>query len=348
MSATTTAASSSSDLETRLQRYFERQFQGPVRVLDLESIVGGYSRAMSRFAIEDQSGELRRYVLRADPPPGVSILDTDRSREWAVLEALCASGAVPLPTARYFDATGEDLGSPSIIIDLVDGTSLKLRTEVADTDEQRFLVEELCRLAVRLHGCPVDQLPAVLERPSSWDSYIDSRIQAWVEAERAHSERVPFMRWVAAWLDRHRPPPAPLGLVHGDFQSPNVLIDSGGNFLLIDWELTHIGDPREDFGWWALAAASQPPDLIADHMDEFCAQYREATGLDEATFNPLTIAYFTVLASVDVYASLLRQGAVMAKGESTSMSVAYMTVAEPFMHGVWVGAIDRIIQGGKS
>ena len=114
------------------------------------------------------------------------------------------------------------------------------------------------------------------------------------------------MRVVAAWLDANRPPEAPLTLVHGDLQAPNILLqEDTGDFHLLDWELSRIGDPREDLGWWALAGKSQPPDLIDANPDAFYARYREQTGLSEEIVNPATVAYFTVLGSLAVFDCVL-------------------------------------------
>lgn len=313
---------------------------GPVTVHDYTPITGGYSRAMSRFVAEDSSGR-RGYVMRADPPPGTSILDTDRAVEWAILSALGSSGTIPIPPARWFDPTGDELGSPAIIIDLVDGDGLPILIH-GQPDEHASLVGRLADALAAVHTHDHDALPDVLDRPGSWDTYIDGCIASWREAEAAHCEREPFMRLVAAWLDAHRPPPAPLTLVHGDFQAPNVLVErEGGRFLLIDWELTHIGDPREDLGWWTLAAQSQPPDIIAADADAFYARYRERTGLSADVVNEATVAWFTVMASANVFFSLIRQTTLMTREETTAMGIAYMVNAMPFMHGVWIDAMAR-------
>ena len=55
----------------------KRSDAGAVTVHDYVPITGGYSRAMSRFYASDANGR-RGYVMRADPPPGQSILDTIR------------------------------------------------------------------------------------------------------------------------------------------------------------------------------------------------------------------------------------------------------------------------------
>jgi aminoglycoside phosphotransferase (APT) family kinase protein len=311
-----------------------------LRVVSYEAITGGYSRAMAKVWVEDSNGR-RGYVVRSDPPPGQSILDTDRSEEWAVLSALYSNGEIPMPAPRYFDSTGDELGSPSIVIDLVDGQALISLARSMDPSDYPTLTERLCQSVTSVHGFDLAGLPSHLDVPESWDDYIDGRIQRWIDAEAAHVEPNPFMRLIAAWLDANRPPPAPLRLVHGDFQLANVLVDQGGDFLLVDWELTHVGDPREDLGWWALAGVTQPPDLIAADEDAFYARYRELTGLSEEQLNPATVAYFTVLASDSVFISVLETLAGVAREETTAMTVAYMSNAVAGMHGVFWDAIAR-------
>ena len=80
------------DSRARLEEFFRRRSDDPasVTVTEYEVITGGYSRAMARVWVEDATGR-RGYVVRSDPPPGQSIIDTDRAQEWAVLW----NGAIP-------------------------------------------------------------------------------------------------------------------------------------------------------------------------------------------------------------------------------------------------------------
>ncbi len=190
----------------------------------------------------------------------------------------------------------EELGSPAIVIDLIAGESLVALARKLDPVEHPSFTERLATTIASVHNIrDTADLPANLEVPTSWDEYISGRIGRWVDAERANVAPNPLMRLIAAWLEANRPPPAPLTLVHGDFQLANVLVEQDGSFHLVDWELTHVGDPREDLGWWNLAGVTQPPDLIAADRENFLNRYRELTGLDEEQVNPATIAYFTLL-----------------------------------------------------
>lgn len=121
-----------------------------------------------------------------------------------------------------------------------------------------------------------------------------------------------------------------------------MMIQKGtGDFYMLDWELSRIGDPREDLGWWTLAHKSQPPDLIEASPDTFYARYRENTGLSEEVVNPATVAYFTALGSFSVFNSVIETTAAMARGQASGPSVAYMTNSIPFMHGVFIDAMRK-------
>ena len=40
-----------------------------------------------------------------------------------------------------------------------------------------------------------------------------------------------------------------IAIVHGDFRAGNYLFDNSGLISMLDWEMTHLGDPLEDLGW---------------------------------------------------------------------------------------------------
>ena len=95
-------------------------------------MVGGYSRLMAKAVVEWSDGERQTLVLRGDPPAGKSLIETDRDTEFALLQALTADTAIALPGVRYYDATGEHLGTKCIVIDFVEGQSLQ--TLISGTD----------------------------------------------------------------------------------------------------------------------------------------------------------------------------------------------------------------------
>src|SRR6266436_3897929 len=83
-----------SALATQLEELLRRDGQADVRVSDVRPIPGGYSLQTYSFLASSPSGS-RRYVLRADPPVGEALTQTDRHSEWELLSGLTAKADVP-------------------------------------------------------------------------------------------------------------------------------------------------------------------------------------------------------------------------------------------------------------
>jgi Phosphotransferase enzyme family/Domain of unknown function (DUF6285) len=71
--------------------------------------------------------------------------------------------------------------------------------------------------------------------------------------------------------------------VHGDFRLGNLIVGPDGLRAVIDWELTHLGNPAEDLGWlcvkaWRFGAAAPAAGLGS--REELLAAYRAAGGAD--------------------------------------------------------------------
>ena len=327
----------------RLEAFLSKRWAdgASVSVSNYEEITGGYSRYMARFTASHGS-ETVDLILRADPQPGVSIIDTDRAHEWNLVQAIATDGGVTAPEGLWFDETGDQIGSQAIIFEKIEGETLFQRTQEGDVGSHIHFTDQIADVAASVHAVDISTLPDHMVRPSSWTSHIETNIQKWREGESVHAESDPLMRTVAAWLDVNRPPEAPLTLIHGDLQTANIMVQEGtGDFYLLDWELSRIGDPREDLGYWVMAGKAQPPDLIEANQDAFYARYRERTGYSEEVVNPVTVAYFTVLGSFAVFNAVIEQTAQMSRGQSSSVSVAYMTNAIPFMHGVFIEAMRK-------
>jgi aminoglycoside phosphotransferase (APT) family kinase protein len=195
---------------------------------------------------------------------------------------------------------------------------------------------------------PISALPASMERPASWDAYMTKRINSWREASNNHVESLPVFHYVAEWLDAHRPPPAPLVLMHGDFQCANVMVTADGHIEVIDWELAGIGDPREDIGYFKAVSQASPPDLLGDDgIEGFCARYRELTGLNELQVNPATVAYFLVLGVVGTVEQLMQGGAAWAKGENHLFNSVFNLSSVLFGQSMWLNFLGQLSEPMK-
>jgi aminoglycoside phosphotransferase (APT) family kinase protein len=326
----------------RLEAFLRARAVDPnsFEIVDYHRIVGGYSRSMTKVWAKDASGR-RGYVVRADPPPGSAFITTDRAAEWALLESIHAAGTIPIATPLWCDLSGEQLGSPAIISELIDGPSLLAAALPCDERQRLDMALPFADVAAAIHDFDLRGLPAHLAVPASWDDYIDRRVDEWVDAEQTQEGVDPFMRLIACWLRANKPEPIPLGLVHGDFQPNNAVVDPDGSYRMIDWELTHVGDPREDLGWMNLCGANQPPDLIAADPDVFYARYCTRRDLPPDAVTPATVAYFTVLGAGAVFLPMVRQLGALERGEASGVTLTYITLGLAGMHNVILECMAR-------
>lgn len=329
----------------RLTRFLSARgaLDGDARVRGVRRLIGGYSREMWYFDVaRDDATE--SFVLRMDPPELTTMLVTDRLQEWGFLTALHAEGSVRIPGPRWIDERGEELGRPAIVMDRVPGrNTLELWRDVSDEDRDLGQWEAraigLSGLLASYTRVGLDSLPGSVERPTSWSEYMVSCEDRWRAIEAAYPEPVPLLRYIAGWLEANRPEPVPLSLVHGDMQPNNVLIDAEENFHAVDWEMTHIGDPREDLGWWLFTELSNPAPFVSLFLDRVCETYRAETGLTESQLNPDVLRYFTVAASLGCYEDIMEQLTAFAHGRTRATNVGYVAVALPFMHDAWMRTI---------
>jgi aminoglycoside phosphotransferase (APT) family kinase protein len=63
------------------------------------------------------------------------------------------------------------------------------------------------------------------------------------------NEAWPIIDAAFAWLKANPVIADRIAIVHGDFRSGNFLFDDSGLVTMLDWEMTHLGDPIEDLRW---------------------------------------------------------------------------------------------------
>jgi len=301
-------------------------------------ITGGYSRLSAVADVRWDDGGTERLVLRGDPPPGDGVFVSDRDAEWRILQALSHARSVPVARPRWYDAAGEFFGTKCIVFDHFTGRSLQdvLRQAGGDPAPGRMFVDTVARI----HATPLDALGDAVERPGSWEDYVDGVLELYRAVDREVSESSPVLRYASALLARHRPPPVPFTLVHGDCQPSNVLVADSGEHIVIDWEFAHIGDPREDLGYYS--QIPMPPNVYHRDPQSFLARYREQTGLSEEQVNPDTVQYFLVIGMAHLLAQMLRAVDAVARGESRGVMATYLINAVTHQYGLYLELCQRV------
>lgn len=235
-----------------LARRLSVVFGSAVEVTELCRLTGGASRETWSFTATPAAGPSRRLVLRRDPP-GLPEPD-GMAREAAVLTAASRAG-VPVPELVDHGADPATVGAPYLISRHVEGETIarRLLRDPQYAQARSGMAAELGRTLARVHTIPAVEVPG-LECPSPL-----AQLRATYDEL---GEPLPAVEIALHWLARHRPEPVPAAVVHGDFRNGNLIIGPEGLRAVLDWELVHLGDPRQDLGWlcvkcWRFGAAAE-------------------------------------------------------------------------------------------
>ena len=254
-----------------------------LRVAGLKRISGGSSRETYAFDLEWLEGgqpRSRPLIGRRDPTGG--LLKTDREREFRVLEAMhCAGMMVPEPLHLELDPTVMD--RPFFIMHRAPGRTSGgafPETEPAalrETIAHQFLAElaklqalDYRALGLEFLGEPKNPAEVARAQAAHWREVYD---------RDRMGEHYPILDAAFAWLGANPVVTDRVVIVHGDYRSGNYLYDDTGMLALLDWEMTHLGDPMEDLGWASMMFWGRG-DIAAGLLEreEFYRLYEEKTG----------------------------------------------------------------------
>jgi len=267
-------------LETRLAAFIGAQELGATNVVitNVTPISGGNARRAHAFdATMDVKGRARFLpcIMLAKAEPGQ--LETDLETEFRVLRAVDGTN-VPAPPALWVDFTGTHLGSPTLIMARIGGTSnIKALLAAEPAAANRAITEDLAAAAGKLHAldwrdknlgklCAPSSDTVALEQVTYWESlFLKNRM-----------EPLPAMVAAFHWLKTHAPKAERVALLHGDFRFGNFLYEGNTITALLDWEMAHLGDPMEDIAW-----AYRPLWSPTRHMslEDFAAFYTKHSGI---------------------------------------------------------------------
>jgi len=144
-------------------------------------------------------------------------------------------------------------------------------------DARERLAYQCGETLARIHAIPLAALPPG-RRDLSMDRDLD-RLQAMLDS---YGNASPVHQLALNWLRDRQPAEGGRGLVHGDFRNGNLLVDEQGLVAVLDWELTHIGNPLEDLGYvcgnvWRFGRTDKPVGGFGQYED-LLAGYRAVSG----------------------------------------------------------------------
>lgn len=166
-----------------------------------------------------------------------------RDRDVAVeAAAMTAARKAGVPVAEVYDCGGGALGRAYLLMEHLDGETIprRLLRDDAYAAVRPRLAYRLGEVLARIHQVDPGTVPGL--------PHTDALGQL-TGLYAGFAEPRPALEIGLRWLTAHRPAPAADALVHGDFRTGNLMIGADGLRGVLDWELAHRGDPRQDLGW---------------------------------------------------------------------------------------------------
>lgn len=280
----------------------------------LQRLSGGASMETWAFALVGTGGReeliLRRRSGPFDPEAARSV---SLGTEAALITAADAVGA---PVARLVHlAEPQDGLGEAHITRRVAGETLgrKIVSDPRFEAVRPRLARQCGEIIAQIHSAKTDtELKTVdaLEELARYE-----------EVYRTSGAERPILELAFQHLKKHAPPPREAVLLHGDFRNGNLMIDpEQGVVAVLDWELSHRGDPAEDLGWicvnsWRFGRSDRPVGGFGDYA-ELLEGYRAAGGEEI----PLSrVRYWQALGSLKWGVMCLMMYASYAAGTESSV-----------------------------
>ena len=312
------------ELQERVAGYLSGKLGSAVRVSGFARKSGGASRETYLFdAAWDEGGRTveRGYVLRRDPV--ASVLESDRTIEFRILEAAYALG-IPAPKVSFLELSAAPLERPFFIMERVDGMPTPPTFPAGYPVEMRArTAADFMTILAQIHGADWrSQQLDFLADPGPGTAAARRAVAHWHAIyQQDRLEPHPILERAFGWLERHLPETDSTTMVHGDYRSGNYLHDNDGHITaMLDWEMAHLGDPHEDLGWATMPYWSCEGRAAGlEHEDEMLLRYERASGrvVDRAS-----VRFYQVLGTVKMAAISLTGVRSFCDGRSAEPTLA--------------------------
>lgn len=244
-----------------------------------QRLSGGASMETWAFTLTGPGGP-REMILRRRPGPfdEATSRSTSLATEAALITEAARVGAPVAPLIRL--CKPEDGLGEAHITARIGGEALgrKIVTDPRFAAVRPKLARQCGTVLAQIHsmrgeGIPLKHADAAQE------------LERYDAVYRASGAERPILELALQHLRKNPPPPMAEVLLHGDFRNGNIMFDPDlGVAAVLDWELSHWGDPAEDLSWicvnsWRFGVADKPVGGFGEYQD-LLDGYAEAGGVE--------------------------------------------------------------------
>lgn len=283
------------DFDSKLQAVLRRVYGEQINLGSANRLSGGASQETWLLTIEGPSAPDTLILRRA--PEGMEATEESRAiglpSEAKLIRRAQAAG-VAVPEVVHVLEAGDGVGE-GFIMSRVEGETIArriLRDDEYATARKR-LPAQCGKALAGIHRIDASDMPRM--RLSSGLEQIDHYEEAYLATGACR----PIFDLAIVWLRENAPRPLETVLVHGDFRLGNIMVDENGLAAVLDWELAHYGDPREDIGWmctnsWRFGQSENRLGGFGD-VEPLLEAYAEAGGPE---LTPADIDWWDMLGSM--------------------------------------------------
>ena len=268
---------------------------------------------------------VRPLVARIAPSGHRVFPDETFARQHAVMRALAERTDVPMARVHWYEAAPSWFGQPFWVMDRVAGD---IPTDTPPYARQGWLYDAtpeqrarawdagidamagVHRVDVDALGLPAGTYPAA-DDTRAWHLDHYEGFLAWAEDGRPFG----LARRALDVLRRDRPPEPAEGpcLVWGDARLSNLIYRDFEVAAVLDWEMSCIGDPLLDLGWWLFADWALTTGSGCERLPGFPSTASTAERWSAATGRSAdALPYYELFGGLRFTVIMLRMGKLLA------------------------------------
>lgn len=237
-----------------LEEFARAQIAGLGGPMRLAPTTGGQSNPTYYLDFGD-----RRLVLRKQPPGELAPSAHAVDREFRILRAL-QDTPVPVPRALAFCGDRTLIGTLFYIMECVDGTVCQQAAMPGfSPDQRRAVYLSIARTLRDLHD--LDPAAVGLDDLGRAGGFYERQVTRWGRYWKEQGlGGNSALDAVLRWLEDNLPADEKIAISHGDFRFANLMIapDNQHVAAIFDWELSTIGHPHFDLGYFCMAYHTAP------------------------------------------------------------------------------------------